>query len=223
MGRIITAIETQKRNQDRVNIYLDGQYAFGVARILAAWLHIGQELSEEKIARLIAEDAHESAYSYALRLLDRQERTEKDLRQHLARKDIPEETVQGVIERLRRAGLLDDQRYAQNWVENRSVFRPRSRSAMAYELKLKGISKQSIDQALVQVDDEQMAYLAAQKYSRRLISYPWPEYRQKMLSFLARRGFSYETSAPIASRIWDEIHQGDETVDFETYDKEVNP
>jgi len=220
MGRKITAIETQKRNKDRVSIYLDGEYAFGLARIVAAWLQVGQELNEEKITELTAADGHEVAYARALRLLKQQDRSESEIRQHLQRQDIPVETVNEVIERLRRAGLVDDERYARNWVDNRSEFRPRSRRALAYELKLKGISKETTDQALSELDEDQLAYQAAKKQARKLQQLPWPEYRKKMLSFLARRGFSYETSAPITSRVWAELHTDDENTEIETY--EVN-
>jgi len=220
MGRKITAIEAQKRNKDRVSIYLDGEYAFGVARIVAAWLQVGQELNEEKIAEMVAADGREVAYTRALRLLNQQDRSERDIRQHLLRHDIPEEIVDEVMERLVRAGLVDDERYAQNWVENRSEFRPRSRRALAYELKLKGISKEAVDLALVQVDEGQLAYQAARKQARKLQQLPRVEYRQKMLAFLARRGFSYETSAPVTDQVWDELHAEDEDTENETY--EVN-
>ena len=58
----ITAIEVQKRSPNRVNIHLDGEFAFGLARIVAAWLRVGQDLSEEKIEQLQADDARERAY-----------------------------------------------------------------------------------------------------------------------------------------------------------------
>ena len=54
--RKITAIEVQKRRPNRVNIHLDGEFAFGLARIVAAWLRVGQELSEEKIEELQAKN-----------------------------------------------------------------------------------------------------------------------------------------------------------------------
>ena len=50
----ITGLKLQKRNNDRVNVYLDGEFAFGLSRIVAAWLRTGQELSDEKIAELKA-------------------------------------------------------------------------------------------------------------------------------------------------------------------------
>ena len=48
----ITALTAQKRNPNRVNIYIDGEYAFSLARIVAAWLRVGQELDEEKLKKL---------------------------------------------------------------------------------------------------------------------------------------------------------------------------
>ena len=62
MTRRITALKLQKRNHTRVNVYLDGEYAFGLARIVAAWLTVGTELSDEKIAMLQAEDQREMTY-----------------------------------------------------------------------------------------------------------------------------------------------------------------
>ena len=53
MGKTVSAIIAQKRNKDRVSVYLDGEYAFGLsACIVAAWLQVGQELSEEKIQQV---------------------------------------------------------------------------------------------------------------------------------------------------------------------------
>ena len=49
MDQKITALKAQKRNPNRINVYLDGIFAFGLARVVAAWLQVGQTLSDEKI------------------------------------------------------------------------------------------------------------------------------------------------------------------------------
>ena len=67
--RKITAIEPQKKNPNRVNIALEGQFAFGLSRLVAAWLAVGQTLSDEKIAALLADDAREAALQKALLFL----------------------------------------------------------------------------------------------------------------------------------------------------------
>lgn len=206
MGRRISAITAQKRNPERVNIYLDDKFAFGLSRIVAAWLYVGQELSEEKIAELQSDEVREVAYQSALNFLSYRERSESEVYKHLSGKGHPDEVVKEVLERLRRAALLDDDRFARNWVENRSEFRPRSRRALVYELKQKGIPETAIQAAVDGVDEESMAYLAANKKSRRYQSLEWQEFRQKMYTFLAGKGFTYQVAALVINRLWHEIH-----------------
>ncbi len=91
MIRRITALKLQKHNHQRVNVYLDGEYAFGLTRIVAAWLAVGTELAEEKIAQLQAEDGREMAYQRALNLINFRPRTEVEIRQNLRRHNLEEE------------------------------------------------------------------------------------------------------------------------------------
>ena len=202
----ITALTVQKRNRQRVNVFLDGEFAFGLARITAAWLEVGQEISDEKIAELKAEDAREVAYLQALKYLNYRPRTEAEVRQNLLKHAVPEEIIPETIERLKQNRLLDDSRFAQDWVENRTDLRPRSRRALAYELRQRGVDRQVIEQSLDALDDEELAYQAALKQSRKLKNLDWQDFRQKMYGFLARRGFHYEVCAPVVSRVWAELH-----------------
>jgi regulatory protein len=206
MEHKITALTLQKRNRQRVNVYLDGEFAFGLARILAAWMQVGQTLSDEKIAQLKASDERETAYQRAINFLNYRPRTEGEIRQNLQKHGVPDDVLEEVIQRLLRAGLLDDRRFADAWVENRADLHPRSRRALAFELKQRGVEQQVIQRSLEQVDDDQAAYQAAQRQSRKLQELDWQDFRKKMYGFLARRGFDYETSAPVVKRVWDETH-----------------
>lgn len=214
----ITAISVQKKNPNRVNIYLDGEYAFGVARITAAWLKNGDELSDEKISKLLAEDAREWAYQQALLYLSYRARSEKEIRQNLRKHEMPEEVIEETIERLRKAGLANDNEFAQAWVENRSTFRPRSRRALAMELRQKGLDDETVHSAVSGVDEEALAYEAAQKRLGRLKGLEWNEFRKKLSEFLARRGFPYSVIAPIVTRLWSETHADDQAKNFEDED-----
>lgn len=220
MPRTITALKAQKRNPGRVNVYLDGEFAFGLARIVAAWLQVGQELSEEKIAALQAEDEYEVAHQQALKLLNYRPRSEEEIRKNLKEHGFPEPVIEATVERLRNSGLVDDIRFARSWVENRNEFRPRSRRALAFELKRRGISGQALESALEDTDDSEMAYQAAQKQARKLEGLEWADFRTKMLAFLARRGFSYENAASAASRVWAEINldHNDQDTTYEEVD-----
>jgi regulatory protein len=206
MEHKITALTLQKRNRRRVNVYLDGEFAFDLARILAAWMQVGQTLSDEKIAQLKASDEREVAYQQAIKLLNYRPRTESEIRQNLQKHAVQDTVIEDVIQRLQRARLLDDRRFADAWVENRADLHPRSRRALAYELKQRGVDQQVIQQSLEQVNDDQVAYQAALHQSRKLQELNWQDFRKKMYGFLARRGFDYETSAPVVNRVWNEIH-----------------
>ncbi len=206
----ITAIEVQKRSPNRVNIHLDGEFAFGLTRIVAAWLRVGQELSEEKIEQLRAEEARERALQQALLFLSYRARSESEIRQNLRKHEIPEPVIEQTLERLRQDGLANDHQFARAWVENRSAFRPRSRRMMALELRQKGLDEEAVSSAIKEVDDEALAYEAAQKRAARLKALEWNEFRKKLSDFLARRGFSYSVIAPIVSQIWNEAHKDEQ-------------
>jgi regulatory protein len=212
MSGQITALKAQSRNPNRVNVFLDGEYAFGLERITAAWLRVGQALSEAKITELKNQDEQEVVYQKALRLLEHHPRAEEEIRRRLTGKGISDEAIQHVIERLRRNKLVNDDQFAQAWVENRSTFRPRSRKALQYEMRQKGVSASAIEQALANLDsdEEELAQQAALKQSRKLQHLEKIDFQRKLSAFLARRGFDYETIKPVVDKIWTEINETNE-------------
>jgi regulatory protein len=206
MDGAITALTVQKRNRQRVNVYLDGEFAFGLSRLAAAWLRVGQVLTAERVAELQAEDAREVAYQQALKYAGYRPRSSAEVRRYLEAHTAPPEAIDGILERLQELGMLNDARFAQAWVEDRSAFRPRSRKALSLELRRRGLEGAAAEQALAAVDDAALAYQAAQKQARKLRGLEWPEFRLKLIGFLARRGFSYEVAAPVVRQVWDEQH-----------------
>ena len=214
----ITAITVQKKNPNRVNISLDDEFAFGLSRMVAAWLRLGQELSDEKIAALQTEDAREVAYNKAMRFLGYRPRSVQEVRENLQKHEILEVVIEEVLKRLQDANLLNDQQFAQAWVENRSTFRPRSRRALAMELRQKGLNDEVVQDALdANIDENALALEAARKHARKVQHLEWPDFRQKLGSFLGRRGFSYAVASPVLRQVWSEIHADDNqtTIDDE--------
>lgn len=209
----ITAITAQKRRKDRINIFLDGEFAFSLSRITAAWLKTGDLLTEEKILKLQAEEARERAYQQALLYLGYRSRSEKEIRQNLQKHEVPEEVIEETLERLRVSRLADDGLFARQWVENRSTFRPRGKRALEIELRQKGISQEAIRESLTDVDEEALAYEAASKRAGRYKSLEWDGFKKKLSDFLARRGFSYSISAPVVSKVWNETHADTHSID----------
>lgn len=81
---------------------------------------------------------------------------------------------------------------------------------MAMELRQKGLADEAVSSAVKSVDDNALAYEAAQKRVNRWKDLEWNEFRKKMSDFLARRGFSYSVIAPIVTRIWNEAHKDEQ-------------
>lgn len=204
MDRRITQLTAQKRNPRRINVYLDGEYALSLTRLVAAWLAVGQELSEEKIQALQAEDRDEEAFQRALKLLNHRMRSAAEIQKNLRSHQLPEETIKNVVDRLQRSGLVDDRRFAELWIENRNEFRPRSRRALYVELRQRGVPAEIIEVVLENLDEGELAYQAAAKQFRKVERKDKLEFRRKLNEFLARRGFSYDVIAPVVARLWSE-------------------
>jgi regulatory protein len=217
MGKI-TALKVQKRNPNRVNVHMDGEFAFGVDRLAAVWLQVGQTLDEEKIKDLQDQDTRERALQQALLFLSFRARSEAEIRANLRKHEFPEAVIEITLERLRREGFANDRQFAQTWVENRSTFRPRGRRALTLELRQKGIADSIIQSSLEEVDEELLAYDAAQKKARKLQVGEWKVFRKKLSGFLARRGFSYSVINPIILQVWDELHAEGEPQTLENED-----
>jgi regulatory protein len=208
MAKRITSLQVQKRNNKRLNIYLDGEYAFGLSRYVAAWLQVGQDLTEEKITALLADDAVESAYQISTKFIGYRMRTTSELDKHLTKKGIEPPVIGQVIERLNENGMLNDEGFAKMWIENRSEFRPRSQRLLALELRRKGINSETIQNVIERTPPEdELAYLAAKKRIRRYEHLDWQDFQRKLGSHLARRGFSYSTIKPVVYKVWTEKNQ----------------
>jgi regulatory protein len=210
MGGTITALRLQKRNRDRVNVYLDGVFAFGLAAIVAAGLKVGQTLSDGEIARLGGRDEVEIAYERALAFLSYRPRSEYEVRRNLRRKGLEDEVIEEAVARLARAGLLDDAEFARYWVDNRMQFKPRGARALRHELRQRGVSPEIISQAVEGLDEDAAARQVARAGMYRYRDLPARDFQRKMGAYLARRGFSYGVSRPVIEQLLKEINSGAE-------------
>lgn len=211
----ITSIEPQKRDPERMNIQLDGQYAFSLAGVLAARLTVGQVLQPPEVASLIEDETRQQAFQLALGFLSYRQRSEAEIRQYLRKHKVPADVLDQTLDRLRAHRLADDEKFAAAWVENRNVFRPRSRRALTWELRQKGVQPEALETAVADLDEPALAYQAGQKKARALAPLAWPEFRTKLYAFLARRGFPASIIAPVVSQLWQETHAGQPNTDNE--------
>src|SRR5688572_16641563 len=217
MAGTITSLVVQKRNKDRVNVYIDGEYAFGLAMIEAVKLRKGQVLNADEIARLKSLDEVETAHERALNFLSFRPRSAAEVRHNLRQKEYSDSVIDQVIERLERAGLVDDAAFARFWVDNREMSKPRSGRGLRFELRQKGVSDDAINAALTELNEADSAYRAALDRAKRIPRTDKQVFAKRLGDFLARRGFTYDVVREVVNQLWDELSEGNTPAHDDTY------
>lgn len=197
----ITRLQAQSGDPDRVSVYLDGRFAFGVYRdtVLAFGLRKGRMLDVDEQRRIRAADDVLRAKAKALHYLGQQARSEHEVRTRLRRSGFAEPAIDEAIGRLRELGLVDDTAYAMAYARSRgerSGYGPRR---VRYDLMRRGVPAPLVERAVASVFEERtdvtaVAMEQARKRWSRLAGESDPMRRRKKLhDFLLRRGFDHET------------------------------
>jgi len=191
----ITALDIQKRHANRVNVYLDEQFAFGISVTEAAALHVGQFLSDAAIEALQTGDMAAHAMDRALRLLASRAHSIYEIRQALEKgtNPFPAPVIEATLARLASYGYVDDRAFAEAWVAGRQSTRGLGVRALRFELRNKGIDQALIDEVLAGIDVHEAATHALQNQARKIAGLDKRAAQQKLSAYLARRGFDYDT------------------------------
>ena len=157
---IITSIKQQK-NKNRVNVYLDDKFAFGIDLDNFVLLHlkIDQELTEKEIEDIVKKAEYQKTLDKLLRFAMVRPRSAKEVTDYFRRKEVHESMRKELVDKLKHFELIDDTKFAKWWVEQRLAFRPKSQRILNLELRMKGIKKETIDEVLGEtiIDEEKMA------------------------------------------------------------------
>ncbi len=192
---IVTAVKPQK-NKKRVNVYLDGKFGFGIdlESFVKLGLKVEQELSDKEVEEIVKKAEFQKTLDKLLKFATLRPRSEKEIKGWLKRKKVHESLHKDLFNRLKRLDLVNDIEFARWWVEQRQEFSPRAKRIMNYELRIKGVKKEIIDDVLgeTEIDEEKIARELLEKKSYKWRSLPSRVARQKMSEFLARKGFSWD-------------------------------
>ena len=202
----ITRLTAGKSREKRVNVYLDGRYAFSLLAEVALkeGLKVGQELSDDQIEALTGVNRYQHCLNAAIRYLGYRPRSEAEIRQRLQKHGFDSASTDKALARLKEQGLVDDTAFAQFWKDNRESFSPRSRRLTKLELQRKGLGNDIIEQVVSDVDDSDSAYRAALNKARRLSPSDYQVFRRRLGEHLGRRGFGYDVINETVARVWKE-------------------
>lgn len=203
MMKTITALSVQKRNQERVSVFLDGEYAFSLGLDAALVLKRGQKLSRADIEQLQREDEGLRAYHNALRLLSYRPRSRLEIERHLRQKGYEAEAIDVAMARLVANRYVDDEAFARSWLNRRERLRPRGARGLSHELRQKGIEREIIDEVLTELDEAASAWSAIEGKMHRWRGLDQMAFRKKVMGFLSRRGFAYDTIRKTCKKAWE--------------------
>lgn len=207
-GRV-TAIRAQSRAPDRVSVYIEDQFAFGIHRDLLLEFDIakGIELTVEQQEAVLARDAFFKARAAAFRFLSYRDRAAAEIQRRLERHGYEPQVIEAVLEDLERAGFVDDLKFARMFAEGRFLAGGYGPRRVRADLRRRGVKSGAVESAIHEVfgeEDElfERARGLGRKRWERLVRESDPVKRKKKVhDFLARRGFNYDT----IRRVLDEL------------------
>jgi regulatory protein len=191
---VVTAIKSQRRpGSNRFNVSLDGAYSFTISDLdlSTSGLKVGQELTQAEADSYAKQAVEAKAYALALRYLGVRQRSRRELVDYLKRKGCEPEEIELALERLEELGLVDDQRFAESWIADRMVVRPRSRMRLAQELAAKGVSRDTVDAALRELEPDQELQTLKDLIERKWRTSGYGD-ETKLIGYLQRQGYRWD-------------------------------
>lgn len=203
---LITKIEVQKKNKERVNIYIDEEYAFSVNAELVYKenLKVKTQVNYEQLKRVVEEENYMKCKNSALKIIERSYKTKKEIRDKLIQKGYDEKAIERAIDFLNEYKLQDDSNYTKMYVNDKK--KSVGSKKLKYDLLRKGIDEETIANELSQIDDEDeykgALELCMKKY-RVLSKRENDEYKlsQKLYRFLLSKGYSYDLISKVVKEV----------------------
>jgi len=199
----VTAISVQVRDKNRVNVSVDGKYrlSLDMYQLVELGMKIGKEYTEEEMVSLEEESQFGKLYMRALEYCLMRPHSQRELKDYLyrktrdtlsktgqVRKGASVQLTQRVFDRLVEKGYIDDEKFANFWIENRNLRKGSSKRKLSAELSAKGVDRAIIERLLLETERTDPSEL------QKIIDKKRPRYDddQKFMSYLARQGFSYD-------------------------------
>lgn len=199
----ITSIKQQK-NKNRVNVYLDDKFGFGIDLDNFVLLHlkVDQELTEKEVNDIVKKAEYQKTLDKLLRFAMVRPRSEKEIRDYFRRKKVHESMHSELIRKLKHLELINDEKFAIWWVEQRQNFRPKPKRILAIELRSKGIGKEIVERILGEekVDEVKMAKELIEKKKYKWDGLEAFEVKQKISQYLLGKGFSWDVIEKVTQK-----------------------
>ena len=202
----ITRIEYQKNRKDRVNIYLDEDFACSIDldNMIEHSLTKNMKLKEEFIDEILIAEEQIKVYNYGLRVLSRNPKSEKQLREKMNKKGFDLQFIDNAIFKLKKQKYLDDERYSEILIDSKLNSSLWGKCKVKDVLYKRGIDRNIIEKKLSTITEKdeikRACYIGAKKL-KTLTEDDTYKKASKLSNFLINRGFEYSTVRKTVSQL----------------------
>lgn len=203
---IITKIEVQKRNKERVNIFIDEEYAFGISAELVYKYNLKpkMKIDVDTLREIAEKESLIKCRLCAIRIIEKSYKTEKELHDRLLEKGYEEREIHESIKFLKQYNYINDSSYTKSFIKDK--IKSQGQKKIFYDLKRKGVDEQLIHENLQSLDEntekEIALTLARKKYcilsKRESDIY---KLKQKLYRYIISRGYSYDIANEVIKEV----------------------
>ena len=206
MQKIITKIEAQKKKENRVNIFINEEFAFGCSSELVYYHNLskGKEVNVDELKELILEDNYITGKTKALKYLEASLRSEHQVREYLEKREYEESVIDRVVEFLKEYKFIDDTYYAKAYATQN--IRSQGKNNIKYKLMQRGIGEEIIVKTLDDIPSEE-EYNTALKLAEKRCAVLCKNERDlwkiktKLNTFLLSKGYGYDTVKSVIDKL----------------------
>jgi len=202
----ITRIEIQKRNKERVNLFLDGEYAFSLSAELVykEGLKTNDEIDSDKLKILAERENFIRCKESALRTIEKTYKTEKEVRDKLKLKGYEDNSINKSIEFLKEYNFVNDDNYTKIFI--RDKLNSVGSQKIKYTLIQKGIEKEIIEEELSNLNKENEKNVALNIAKKKLNIIKNKENDNykisgKLYRYLISKGYGYDVTNEVVKEI----------------------
>lgn len=208
----ITDLSHQKKNKDRVNVYIDGSFACGLdaLTVVKNRIAVGTEIDEEELAAIQRESEGGRAFERAVKYASVRSRTKKELTTFLRDKGYASATITDTVKKLTEYGFCDDARFCREYV---AAYKGKNGiNKIRAELNRLGADPEAAEAALEEIDGQaEAAFAAAERYIRTHSKFDM----RKLKAHLYARGFNGDDVSEAAARVEEEYDFTDADENFD--------
>ncbi|QAA31941.1 recombination regulator RecX [Clostridium manihotivorum] len=193
----ITNIEVQKRNKNRVNVYIDEEFSFACEAELIYRYGLKKDTAVEidKLKSIIEEEDFLKCKNSALRVIERSHKTEKEIKDKLFEKGFPEPLIKRTLEFLREYNFVDDKMYVEMYLKEK--INTQGKNKIYYNLLRKGVSEELLKDKINNINTEAEndgAYTLCKKKYESLAKREEDKFKisQKLFRFMASKGYEFD-------------------------------